>query len=188
MSERYQKSLIVSHQFPGCDVTREQRSAERPREAERPGSWASSPAEPLLLWTAPGQSTQSPEIRQESSWDWLGQHEGSLPLCTGQTAPAVCAIGWKVSLVVLLHYVDFFLFFHSMDFCCPFQAYLELQEYESAQHCLLCAQAKKPFDSDISSLLTKVALYVPLWLLREAVPWLLLIWLYLRLKGSCFPS
>ncbi|XP_075904476.1 inactive peptidyl-prolyl cis-trans isomerase FKBP6 isoform X2 [Nelusetta ayraudi] len=38
------------------------------------------------------------------------------------------------------------------------QAYLELQEYESAQHCLLSAQAKKPFDSDINNLLMKVAL------------------------------
>lgn len=49
------------------------------------------------------------------------------------------------------------------------QAYLELQEYESAQHCLLSAQAKKPFDSDISSLLIKVSLYVRLWSFRGAL-------------------
>lgn len=38
------------------------------------------------------------------------------------------------------------------------QAYLQLQEYESAQHCLLLAQGKKPFDSDINNLLRKVAM------------------------------
>ncbi|KAJ0060883.1 hypothetical protein NL108_001750, partial [Boleophthalmus pectinirostris] len=37
------------------------------------------------------------------------------------------------------------------------QAYLELQEFESAQQCLLLAQGRKPFDSDINSLLRKVA-------------------------------
>ncbi|KAM6992394.1 inactive peptidyl-prolyl cis-trans isomerase FKBP6 [Tautogolabrus adspersus] len=37
------------------------------------------------------------------------------------------------------------------------QAYLELHEYESAQDCLITAQAKKPFDSDINNLLRKVA-------------------------------
>lgn len=62
-----------------------------------------------------------------------------------------------------------------MDFCCFCQAYLELQEYESAQHCLLSAQAKKPFDSDINNLLMKVALYVRLLLFRGAVIRLLLI-------------
>ncbi|XP_028253703.1 inactive peptidyl-prolyl cis-trans isomerase FKBP6 [Parambassis ranga] len=35
------------------------------------------------------------------------------------------------------------------------QAYLELCEYEHAQHCLLSAQAKKPFDSDINNLLRR---------------------------------
>ncbi|XP_028295782.1 inactive peptidyl-prolyl cis-trans isomerase FKBP6 [Gouania willdenowi] len=38
------------------------------------------------------------------------------------------------------------------------QAYLELQEYESAQDCLIAAQARKPFDSDINDLLRKVAI------------------------------
>uniref|UniRef100_A0A3B5AF47 peptidylprolyl isomerase n=1 Tax=Stegastes partitus TaxID=144197 RepID=A0A3B5AF47_9TELE len=38
------------------------------------------------------------------------------------------------------------------------QAYLELQEYESAQSCLVAAQARKPFDSDINSLLKKVVI------------------------------
>ncbi|KAK5853123.1 hypothetical protein PBY51_006940 [Eleginops maclovinus] len=38
------------------------------------------------------------------------------------------------------------------------QAYLELHEYESAQDCLISAQAKKPFDSDINNLLRKVAI------------------------------
>ncbi|XP_054474622.1 inactive peptidyl-prolyl cis-trans isomerase FKBP6 isoform X2 [Anoplopoma fimbria] len=38
------------------------------------------------------------------------------------------------------------------------QAYLELHEYESAQDCLITAQAKKPFDSDINNLLRKVAI------------------------------
>ncbi|XP_075315621.1 inactive peptidyl-prolyl cis-trans isomerase FKBP6 [Odontesthes bonariensis] len=38
------------------------------------------------------------------------------------------------------------------------QAYLELREYESAQECLINAQAKKPFDSDINNLLRKVAI------------------------------
>ncbi|XP_042246534.1 inactive peptidyl-prolyl cis-trans isomerase FKBP6 [Thunnus thynnus] len=38
------------------------------------------------------------------------------------------------------------------------QAYLELHEYESAQGCLITAQAKKPFDSDINNLLRKVAI------------------------------
>uniref|UniRef100_A0A8C3ARU1 peptidylprolyl isomerase n=1 Tax=Cyclopterus lumpus TaxID=8103 RepID=A0A8C3ARU1_CYCLU len=37
------------------------------------------------------------------------------------------------------------------------QAYLELRDYESAQSCLITAQAKKPFDSDINNLLRKVA-------------------------------
>ncbi|XP_041661685.1 inactive peptidyl-prolyl cis-trans isomerase FKBP6 isoform X2 [Cheilinus undulatus] len=37
------------------------------------------------------------------------------------------------------------------------QAYLELHEYESAQDCLITAQAKKPFDSDINDLLRRVA-------------------------------
>ncbi|KAG8011205.1 Inactive peptidyl-prolyl cis-trans isomerase FKBP6 [Nibea albiflora] len=37
------------------------------------------------------------------------------------------------------------------------QAYLELHEYKSAHGCLLTAQAKKPFDSDINNLLRKVA-------------------------------
>ncbi|XP_068433157.1 inactive peptidyl-prolyl cis-trans isomerase FKBP6-like [Clinocottus analis] len=37
------------------------------------------------------------------------------------------------------------------------QAYLELHEYESAQGCLITAQAKKPFDCDINNLLRKVA-------------------------------
>uniref|UniRef100_A0A3Q3GQ59 peptidylprolyl isomerase n=1 Tax=Kryptolebias marmoratus TaxID=37003 RepID=A0A3Q3GQ59_KRYMA len=39
------------------------------------------------------------------------------------------------------------------------QAYLELCEYESAQGCLVSAQAKKPFDRDINNLLKKVACY-----------------------------
>ncbi|KAM9339025.1 inactive peptidyl-prolyl cis-trans isomerase FKBP6 [Symphorus nematophorus] len=38
------------------------------------------------------------------------------------------------------------------------QAYLELHEYESAQDCLITAQAKRPFDSDINNLLRKVAI------------------------------
>ncbi|XP_032441726.1 inactive peptidyl-prolyl cis-trans isomerase FKBP6 isoform X1 [Xiphophorus hellerii] len=38
------------------------------------------------------------------------------------------------------------------------QAYHELQEFESAQDCLIAAQSKKPFDSDINNLLKKVAL------------------------------
>ncbi|XP_069014568.1 inactive peptidyl-prolyl cis-trans isomerase FKBP6 [Embiotoca jacksoni] len=38
------------------------------------------------------------------------------------------------------------------------QAYLELCEYESAQACLITAQAKKPFDCDINNLLKKVAM------------------------------
>ncbi|XP_034756521.1 inactive peptidyl-prolyl cis-trans isomerase FKBP6 isoform X1 [Etheostoma cragini] len=38
------------------------------------------------------------------------------------------------------------------------QAYLELHEYESAQGCLITAQAKKPFDCDINNLLRKVAI------------------------------
>lgn len=38
------------------------------------------------------------------------------------------------------------------------QAYVELQEYENAQQCLLLAQGKKPFDSDINNLLRKVAM------------------------------
>ncbi|CAL1586221.1 unnamed protein product [Knipowitschia caucasica] len=37
------------------------------------------------------------------------------------------------------------------------QAYLELQEFEQAQQCLLVAQGRKPFDSDINNLLRKVA-------------------------------
>ncbi|XP_019947232.1 inactive peptidyl-prolyl cis-trans isomerase FKBP6 [Paralichthys olivaceus] len=37
------------------------------------------------------------------------------------------------------------------------KAYLELCEYESAQGCLISAQAKKPFDADINNLLRKVA-------------------------------
>ncbi|KAM9703380.1 inactive peptidyl-prolyl cis-trans isomerase FKBP6 [Menidia menidia] len=38
------------------------------------------------------------------------------------------------------------------------QAYLELQEYERAQGCLINAQAKRPFDSDINNLLRKVSM------------------------------
>ncbi|XP_028998052.1 inactive peptidyl-prolyl cis-trans isomerase FKBP6 [Betta splendens] len=38
------------------------------------------------------------------------------------------------------------------------QAYLGLHEYESAQSCLITAQAKRPFDSDINNLLRKAAL------------------------------
>lgn len=38
------------------------------------------------------------------------------------------------------------------------QAHLELQEFESAQQCLLLAQGRKPFDSDINNLLRKVAM------------------------------
>ncbi|XP_023134576.2 inactive peptidyl-prolyl cis-trans isomerase FKBP6 [Amphiprion ocellaris] len=38
------------------------------------------------------------------------------------------------------------------------QAYLELQDYENAQSCLIAAQAKKPFDSDINTLLRKVVI------------------------------
>ncbi|CAG01803.1 unnamed protein product, partial [Tetraodon nigroviridis] len=37
------------------------------------------------------------------------------------------------------------------------QAYMELQEYQSAKECLISAQAKRPFDSDINNLLKKVA-------------------------------
>ncbi|XP_076613137.1 inactive peptidyl-prolyl cis-trans isomerase FKBP6 [Chaetodon auriga] len=37
------------------------------------------------------------------------------------------------------------------------QAYLELHEYESAHGCLITAQSKKPFDSDINNLLSRVA-------------------------------
>ncbi|XP_072307475.1 inactive peptidyl-prolyl cis-trans isomerase FKBP6 [Eucyclogobius newberryi] len=37
------------------------------------------------------------------------------------------------------------------------QAYLELQDFERAQQCLLLAQGRKPFDSDINNLLRKVA-------------------------------
>lgn len=47
---------------------------------------------------------------------------------------------------------------HYMDWCPPYQAYVELKEYESAQDCLTTAQAKKPFDSDINNLLRKVAM------------------------------
>lgn len=39
------------------------------------------------------------------------------------------------------------------------QAYLELQEYERSQHCLLLAQGRKPFDSDINNLLRKVSMF-----------------------------
>ncbi|XP_070843666.1 inactive peptidyl-prolyl cis-trans isomerase FKBP6 [Chaetodon trifascialis] len=38
------------------------------------------------------------------------------------------------------------------------QAYLELHEYESAHGCLIAAQSKKPFDSDINNLLSRVAI------------------------------
>ncbi|XP_060948041.1 inactive peptidyl-prolyl cis-trans isomerase FKBP6 [Limanda limanda] len=38
------------------------------------------------------------------------------------------------------------------------KAYLELGDYESAQGCLISAQAKKPFDSDINNLLRKVTI------------------------------
>ncbi|XP_074541121.1 inactive peptidyl-prolyl cis-trans isomerase FKBP6 isoform X3 [Halichoeres trimaculatus] len=38
------------------------------------------------------------------------------------------------------------------------QAYLELHEYEKAQDCLIAAQAKRPFDSDINNLLRRVAM------------------------------
>ncbi|KAJ0026977.1 hypothetical protein NQD34_017977 [Periophthalmus magnuspinnatus] len=38
------------------------------------------------------------------------------------------------------------------------QAYQELQEFESAQQCLLMAQGRKPFDSDVNNLLRKVAM------------------------------
>ncbi|XP_040920571.1 inactive peptidyl-prolyl cis-trans isomerase FKBP6 [Toxotes jaculatrix] len=38
------------------------------------------------------------------------------------------------------------------------QAYLELHEYASAKDCLITAQVKKPFDSDINNLLKKVAI------------------------------
>ncbi|KAF7231173.1 inactive peptidyl-prolyl cis-trans isomerase FKBP6 [Nothobranchius furzeri] len=38
------------------------------------------------------------------------------------------------------------------------QAYMELSEYECAQSCLISAQARKPFDSDINNLLRKVAM------------------------------
>ncbi|XP_033180978.1 inactive peptidyl-prolyl cis-trans isomerase FKBP6 [Mastacembelus armatus] len=38
------------------------------------------------------------------------------------------------------------------------QAYLELQEYESAQGCLITAQENKPYDTDINNLLRKVAI------------------------------
>lgn len=35
---------------------------------------------------------------------------------------------------------------------------MELQEYQSAQECLISAQVKRPFDSDINNLLRKVAM------------------------------
>ncbi|XP_034555309.1 inactive peptidyl-prolyl cis-trans isomerase FKBP6 [Notolabrus celidotus] len=38
------------------------------------------------------------------------------------------------------------------------QAYLELHEYKSAQDCLITAQAKRPFDSDINNLLRRVVM------------------------------
>ncbi|KAM3865927.1 inactive peptidyl-prolyl cis-trans isomerase FKBP6-like [Diretmus argenteus] len=38
------------------------------------------------------------------------------------------------------------------------QAYLETHDYKNAQGCLIRAQAKKPFDSDINNLLKKVAI------------------------------
>ncbi|KAM3871408.1 inactive peptidyl-prolyl cis-trans isomerase FKBP6-like [Diretmus argenteus] len=38
------------------------------------------------------------------------------------------------------------------------QAYLETHDYKNAQGCLIKAQAKKPFDSDINNLLKKVAI------------------------------
>lgn len=38
------------------------------------------------------------------------------------------------------------------------QAYVELQEYKSAQQCLMSAQGKKPFDKDINNLLLKVTM------------------------------
>ncbi|XP_029902424.1 inactive peptidyl-prolyl cis-trans isomerase FKBP6 [Myripristis murdjan] len=38
------------------------------------------------------------------------------------------------------------------------QAYLNLEDYEKAQACLISAQAKKPFDTDINNLLRKVAM------------------------------
>ncbi|XP_029281048.1 inactive peptidyl-prolyl cis-trans isomerase FKBP6 isoform X2 [Cottoperca gobio] len=38
------------------------------------------------------------------------------------------------------------------------QAYMELHEYDSAQDCLISAQARKPFDHDINNLLRKVAI------------------------------
>ncbi|XP_041815141.1 inactive peptidyl-prolyl cis-trans isomerase FKBP6 [Chelmon rostratus] len=38
------------------------------------------------------------------------------------------------------------------------QAYMELHEYESAQGFLITAQSKKPFDSDINNLLSRVAI------------------------------
>lgn len=38
------------------------------------------------------------------------------------------------------------------------QAHLELQDFESAQQCLLLAQGRKPFDGDINNLLRKVAM------------------------------
>ncbi|CAN9507741.1 unnamed protein product [Ophioblennius macclurei] len=37
------------------------------------------------------------------------------------------------------------------------QAYMDVGEYESAQKCLIAAQANKPFDSDINKLLKKAA-------------------------------
>lgn len=45
-----------------------------------------------------------------------------------------------------------------LSLCHLCQAYMELQEYESAQECLISAQAKRPFDSDINNLLRKVAM------------------------------
>ncbi|KAM4633745.1 inactive peptidyl-prolyl cis-trans isomerase FKBP6 [Polymixia lowei] len=38
------------------------------------------------------------------------------------------------------------------------QAYMEIHDYESAQNCLILAQARKPFDKDINSLLKNVAM------------------------------
>ncbi|XP_044025758.1 inactive peptidyl-prolyl cis-trans isomerase FKBP6-like isoform X3 [Siniperca chuatsi] len=42
-------------------------------------------------------------------------------------------------------------------YCCG-KAYLELHEYKNAQGCVITAQAKKPFDTDINNLLRKVAI------------------------------
>lgn len=39
------------------------------------------------------------------------------------------------------------------------QAYMELQEFEIAQECLVTAQANKPFDEDINGLLKEVSLH-----------------------------